>query len=199
MGGNGTAVRIALAAATLVTASGADAATLVIDVTGARSFGPAGSAGNAAATYQLGAGSRITAIAWDLSISTFGINRLGDATFRYGPEPTREASIMLSPAGVGDYYAGTKSYSGNVVFASQQAIKTVGPSGLLYTQFFDYFPYSNGSTHVQWNSGTITMTYELAALAADAPEPGTWGLMLAGSALVGGTLRRRRGRARAPA
>lgn len=181
-------------AAVLVAASGAEAATLVIDVADARSYGPEDAAGNTAATYDLGAGARITGIAWDVSITTYGINRLGDAQFMYGPEPTELASVMLTPAGVGDYYTGTKSYQGSDSFTDPLFIKTLGPTGLLYTQFYDYFPYSGGSTHVRWNSGTITLTYEPAAVIGGVPEPATWAMMLGGLGAIG--LGMRRGRAR---
>jgi len=182
--------------AMLLGASGAEAATLVIDVTNAKSYGPVDSTGNTAASYFVGAGARITGIAWDVSITSYGINRLGDAHFMYGPEASYWTSITLTPAGVGDYYTGTKSYQGSNSFTDPVFIKTLGPTGLLYTQFYDYFPYSGGSTHVRWNSGTITLTYEPAAVTGGVPEPATWAMMLGGLGAIGAGMRRGRGLAK---
>lgn len=180
---------IALAAAAVMTlaSTSAPAATLVVDVTGARGTSLFGGLGNTVQAFAIGAGARITAIGYDVSITANDPSYLSEANVALFATGRASSGVALTP-GIADDASGTASYAGGVDLTALGLDFALADDGILRLEYFEDVV-DGGLPDSIWNSGTITVTYDM--VATPVPEPATWAMMAIGLGIVGGTLRRR--------
>ncbi|MCK6476851.1 MAG: hypothetical protein L6Q35_08480 [Phycisphaerales bacterium] len=155
---------------------------LAVDVTGVLSIDPYGDPLNVVLSNNIGAGSHVTGIGWDVTLFADSPSWLSEMVVSF--ESSSVFYVQLTP-GVGDNISGTKSYSsGGVVDLIGLGLDFyVDGDGLLHMEFFEGFDDFANDWDGIWQSGTITVQYEVI------PAPGALALM-AGGGLV--ALRRRR-------
>lgn len=180
---------VLLATATAIAAvampAAASAATLVVDVTGSRSFAAFGTAGNEVEFYNIGANSRVTGISYSVNITAFSPSYLSEAILGFS-DSALTAGVDLSP-GFDQDNPGTASFSSSASLVDLGLDFAVGADGLLRLEYFESFNDASISPDAIWNSGTITFTYE--AIGNAVPEPATWAMLILGFGVIGGTLR----------
>ncbi|VAV88637.1 hypothetical protein MNBD_ALPHA04-1659 [hydrothermal vent metagenome] len=175
---------LATVAAVALPAS-ANAATLIVDVTGSESLFAFGTAGNEVETYNIGAGSRVTGVSFDVNISAFAPSWLSEARLAYTDSGVT-TGVFFTP-GIGDNFSGTSNYSGITDLVGLGLDFVVGADGILRLEYFEGFVDDAASPDAIWDSGTITFTYTLGAI----PEPTTWAMLIFGFGAIGGALRNR--------
>jgi len=180
-----------LLATAAVVATPASAAELIVNVAGAQSFAAFGTAGNTVRTFNIGANSRVTAVAYNVNITAFSPSYLSEAVVAFTGSDTLGDGVFLTP-GIGDDFAGTATYADSANLTDLGLGFTVGADGLLRLEWFEDFNDTSVNPDAIWNSGTITFTYEPTGVEAPIPEPATWAMMIGGFGLMGGSLRRRR-------
>lgn len=166
----------------------ADAATLVVDVTGAQSHYDFGTAGNQVETYFIGAGSTITDVSYDVSITAFSPSYLSEATLAFTSSDVDAGDGVFLAPGFADAHSGTGNYADSANLVDLGLDFSVGDDGLLRLEYFEDYDDASINPDAVWNSGTVTFTYTPADTGA-VPEPATWAMMISGFGLVGGTLR----------
>ena len=176
----------ALTAVALPTAS-ANAATLIINVTGAQSVGALGTAGNTFANYNLGANAHITSVSYSVTINATSPSYLSEAGFSFLTSDGLDG-VQLTP-GFEDDNPGIGTYSGSGDLVGLGLDFFLGADGILRTEFFETFNDSGISPDAVWTGGTISITYTAGATAV--PEPATWAMMMLGFGAIGAGLRRR--------
>ncbi|PZO89834.1 MAG: PEP-CTERM sorting domain-containing protein [Sphingomonas sanxanigenens] len=186
------AIPTTIAAAVLATAlptTAAEAATLIVDVTGVRSFDGFGDSTNSVFNYNIGAGATITGVTYNVTIRTVGLSWLSEAQIFF-TDSAITAGVVLTP-GIGDNFSGTATYSNAVDLVAQGLSFSVGADGILRLEFAeDYDDYANAADAI-YTTGSLTFTYTPANAV---PEPAVWAMMVGGFGLVGAGLRRRRAR-----
>lgn len=183
-------IRHALAAtalATMLSSVSATAATLVVDVAGVNSFSDFESGNNSAYSYNVGSGSRITGIAYNVTLTAYEPSWLSEIALYFGRSDD-SAGITLTPGYQNDE-PGTGTYTESLSLEDIGLDFAVGADGLLRLEYYEGFDDFDGADGV-WNSGTITFTYTPTETGA-VPEPATWAMMLAGFGLIGAGMRRR--------
>ncbi|WP_051137239.1 PEPxxWA-CTERM sorting domain-containing protein [Novosphingopyxis baekryungensis] len=180
----------AMGAAALMFAvpSAANAAEFVIDVNNVPSVDGLFEPGNALFSYDIGAGAQVTNVAWNLSLTTFGLSWLSEA--QLGLYSTALDGVILT-WGPGDDFAGSSSYAGSLDLVGEGLDFFAGSDGLVFAEFFEDFDDDPGFADAIYTGGTVTVTYE-PAIAGAVPEPATWALMLLGFGFVGGAMRQRK-------
>ena len=139
------------------------------------------------ASYFLGAGAHITAVSYDVNITAFSPSYLSEAGFLFS-NSSGSGGVQLTP-GFEDDDPGTASYEGSGDLVDFGLDFFLDADGMLDTEFFETFGDTSVNPDAVWNSGTITITYELVNSAV--PEPATWAMMIVGFGAIGGALRRR--------
>ena len=177
-----------VAGAAVTTPTRADAATVIVNVSGARAEAGFRGGGNTVQSVAIGAGSRVTAIAYAVTITANAPSFLSEATVALTGSGPSSAGVLLSP-GIADDTSGTASYAGDVDLVGQGLDFTVGSDGILRLEYFDSFVDGAGPDSV-WDRGSLTVSY--AAATAAVPEPATWAMLTLGFGCVGGAVRRRR-------
>ena len=180
-------IALGIVMATATTSIDAHAATLIVDVAGARSVSTRGGPDNSRQAFAIGAGARVTAISYGVSITANDPSFLSEASVALFSSISPASGISLTP-GVDDDFSGLSAYSNAFDLTALGLDFVVGDDGLLSLEYFETVV-DGGLPDSIWNSGTITVTYD--AVAAAVPEPATWGMMTLGLALVAGTMRRR--------
>jgi PEP-CTERM motif len=155
------------------------------DVTGISSFDGEGAAGNTVATLNIGAGSEVIGIGWDVTINAISPSYLSEAVLSFGSTSTLAVFLTV---GLGDDAPGIASYSsGGVVDLVGLGFNfTVDGDGQVRMEFFEDFDDLPGEADAIWQSGTLTL--EVAAV----PEPTTYGMMALGLLGVAAAARRSR-------
>ncbi|CAN5176691.1 hypothetical protein BH11PSE10_BH11PSE10_11050 [soil metagenome] len=183
--------RLAAAAALGLAGFAANAASTIVDVSGAQSINLLGEAGNTVWLVDIGAGSSLNSLSWNVMLNALDPSTLSDLQVSFGNSGGLDL-VTLSP-GVADPFSGQRSYAGSTDLAPLGL--AVGAAGLLRIEFSEgYKDFLAGTTEGQWVSGNLTFDVTAAAI----PEPASAALMLLGLGLVGAQLRRASGR-RSPA
>lgn len=183
----------AIAAACAVLPAQAQAATLIVDVAGSQAVAGFRAGGNTVRTFDIGAGSRVTSIAYVVTITANVPSYLSEATVALTGSAAGSAGVFLSP-GAADDASGTGDYAGTVDLSDAGLDFTVGTDGLLRFEYFDSF-IDGASPDSVWNRGTLTVTYDGIAAPSAVPEPTTWAMLTLGFGIVGGAMRRARTKA----
>lgn len=168
--------------------SQAEAATLVVDVAGAQSFAPFGDAQNSVQIFNIGAASRVTGLAYAVTITAFDPSYLSETSVGL-TSSDGGAGLTLTPGG-NDRNPGTASYTGSADLVVLGLDFMVGADGILRLEYFEDLDDVSVSPDARWTAGTLTLTYDEATGAV--PEPATWAMMLVGFGLIGGGARYRR-------
>lgn len=174
------------AALAFSSATGANAATLVIDLEDVFSYTSEGSAANVLWSFDIGANALVTGIAYDVTLEAFSPSWLSEMVVSF--LSSSFSGVYLTP-GFSDSFSGTASYADSAYLPDYGLDFAVDGDGLLWLEFFEDFDDSSISPDGVWN-GTLTITYEPTATPG-IPEPATWGMMIAGFGLVGFAARRR--------
>lgn len=178
----------------LLVCTSAFAVPFVVNVAGVQSFGSPGAAANTIFTLNVGAGSRVIGIAYDVNVTAYTPSYLSEIGV-YFSNSTQSDYFYFTP-GFQDENSGTGSYVNSFDLIQLGLDLTVGADGLLRLEFFEDFNDSAISPDGIWNFGTITLdvTGDNVPVdpGTDIPEPATGMLMGAGLALMGFMARRRR-------
>ncbi len=163
----------------------AQRATIVVefDVAGIQSVNALGDAGNAIRTLNIGAGSEVTGIGWNVSLNAIAPSYLSEMAVTFGDSTTY--FVNLTPGNAPN--PGTASYSsGGIVDLVGLGFNfAVGSDGLLNMQFFESFDDGPG-VDGEWVSGSLSLQ-----IAQVVPEPSTYALMAMGLLAMGAYARRR--------
>jgi hypothetical protein len=183
-----------IASLSLLACTSVFAAPLVVNVAGVQSYGEPGDSGNTVFTFNVGAGSTITSLAFNPSwLAEIGL---------YFGDSTQSTGVYFTP-GFEFLNPGTGSFADSANLVDLGLDFQVGADGILYLEFFEDFDDSSVSPDGIWNFGTIT--FGITAIdvpptdpGSDVPEPASTLLLGAGLAAMGYT-GRRRARAKAAA
>jgi hypothetical protein len=172
------------------------AAPVVIDVTGIQSIGEFGDTRNTVFEYNVGANATITNVSYSINVTAFTPSWLSEIAFAITDSGVTDG-VLFTP-GFEDAFAGTASYSDDVILANEGLSFNVGADGILRVEFYDDFDDGAVSPDGRWNFGTITIAYEPdldvpvdPGPGTDVPEPAS-ALLLGAGALAMGYGRRRR-------
>jgi hypothetical protein len=172
--------------ASVASASVAQAADIIVDVTGINSFDAIGAPGNTRLVLNVTPGAVVDLVAWDVNLTAFAASYLSEIAVTFSN--TAGSAVRLRP-GVATAAAGTASFSGSGSLVGSGLSFVIGGDGKFYLEFHETFDDVAGAADGRWNSGTLT--FREIGLAGGVPEPATWAMMLAGFGIVGGAMRRR--------
>jgi len=164
---------------------------LTFDVSGIASWGTLGDASNVVALLNIGAGSTLDQVGWNVNLTALAPSWLSEINVQFSDSAaSQDKAISLPPSGTNA--AGTGSYvsSGLVDLTAANLSFAVGSDGKLRLEFYEAYDDILGARDGMWNSGTLTLAVTTATAV---PEPGTYGLMALG--MVGVLLAARRRRA----
>lgn len=160
-------------------------ADVLINVAGINSLGVAGAAGNTILNVNVGAGSSVTGIGWDVNNTAFTPSWLSEMVVSF--TNTNATGGVNLTVGVDDAFSGTASYSsGGVLDLVGPGLSfTANADGLVRFEFFESFNDTEVTPDGIWNSGALTLRV------VAVPEPATYALMAMGLFAVGAVARRR--------
>ncbi|MFZ4573735.1 MAG: hypothetical protein ACOYN0_05015 [Phycisphaerales bacterium] len=161
--------RIASALVIAAVASGAHAQSVVFDLAAGQSVGTAGAAGNTSITLQAAPGARVTAVSWNVSVTTTGASRASESTIALtATDPTRALDVRPFAC---DFFAGATASSqttplsitggplnGRLLFTTL-ANGLELRDGLLTLELFEGFDDNASGVESVW-SGSVTVFYE---------------------------------------
>jgi hypothetical protein len=170
---------------TTVDLSAGSLSTQVINVAGIISYGEEGDSQNITRFINIGPGSTVVGIGWDVDVTAVSPSWLSELEVSFGGA-TGVRSLYLV-VGAGSNISGTQSYSsGGVLDLVDPGFSfSVGADGVLRLEFLEFFDDSVVPYDGIWNAGTLTLEVLVV------PEPSTYGLMALGLLAVGAAARRR--------
>ncbi len=196
-----SAVLAAVLLPTAVMAAGTEptATSASYDLPEVPSWNAAGSAANYVLSYDIGAGSILNSVGWNVVIEAFTPSWRQDLGLQMSASTVGDNAVWLNPgAGVGS--AGTGTYTSAPVDLGAAGLSfAVLSDGILRLEFFESFDDGVAFQDGVWRSGSVTIGYTAVGGAAGTltlnigvvPEPGTYGLMALGLFGVLGAARRR--------
>ena len=157
----------------------------IINVTGITSVAVAGTAGNTVLSFNVGAGSSVVGIGWDVNNTATSPSWLSEMAV--GFRNTDNTGGVNLTVGQGDDLPGTKSYSsGGVLDLIGLGLSfTANANGLVRVEFYESFNDPEVNPDGIWNSGSLTLRV------VPVPEPATYGMMALGLLAMGAFVRRR--------
>jgi hypothetical protein len=182
-------IKYAVAAAAMTAAlpaTEANAATLVVSLTGVQTIDARLDPSNIVQFFNIGAGARVTGLTYNITIATIGGSYRSEAGIAYTDSPITDG-VLFRP-GIADTSSGTSTYTGTSNLVDLGLDFFVGANGLLRVEYYEAFDDIADAADANL-SGTLTFTYEPAASAV--PEPATWGMMILGFGMIGASVRRR--------
>lgn len=172
--------RLAVAATLGLASLCAQALPVTLDVAGAQSVNLLGESGNTVWLIDIGAGSRLNSLSWELTLSALDPSLLSELQLSFGSSSGLDL-LTLAPAGA-DAFSGSGSYTGSLDLAPLGL--AVGSDGLLRIEFSEaYKDFAAGLAEGQWVGGQLRFDV------SPVPEPGSAALALLG--LVAMRCRRR--------
>lgn len=173
---------LAAAAALGLASLAAQAANVVVDVSGAQSVNLQGENGNTVWLIDIGANMALTSLDWTVSLSAFSPSVLAEMQVSFGN--SSGSNLLTFTPGAADYVSGNGSYSGSLDLSAYGVGS--GGDGKLRIEFSEgYKDLGAGVVEGQWVSGNLT--FGVSAV----PEPASVALLLLGLGVVGGAARRR--------
>lgn len=167
----------------------AQAAPVLVDVSGAQSVNQLGEAGNTVWLIDIGAGAVLKSLGWNVTLNALDPSWLSDLQLSFGASDGLDL-LTLAPAEA-DPFSGTGGYAGSIDLAALGL--AVGSDGLLRIEFSEGFKdFAPGMVEGQWLSGHLSFDV------ATVPEPTSAALVLLGLGLVGAGHRRGRGGCKSP-
>jgi hypothetical protein len=139
--------QLPVAGAVLMLWSGlAVADTETLDISGVASCDAPGAVCNTIIDIDLGAGSVLTGIGWDVTISTNSPSWFSEATISYGPDNGDPTFFSINP-GLGDDTSGIRFFSSGGIFDLLTGLGQTYPldNGILRLEFSENFVDFNGS------------------------------------------------------
>ena len=171
---------IATAALFAALAPTAHAATVDVDVAGARSVDLLGDAANTVWFVDVGANAVLNTLSWSVTLEAFSPSVLSEMQLSFGASSGLDL-VSFAPA-EGDFSSGTGSFAGTLDLSGLGL--GVGADGLLRLEFSEAFKdLAPGVADGRWLSGTLSFDV---SQVSTVPEPGSLLLVLAGLALMAG-------------
>lgn len=163
----------------------ATASEVSFDVAGIQSMEGWNNAANEVFSLDIGAGTRVVSVGWDVDVTAYSPSWLSELTVDF--TDTLITTGVSLKVGVNDTMSGNMAYAsgGQVDLIGLGLDFTVGTDGKLRLEFSEGFNDFVGAADGMWNSGTLTFGI------APIPEPGTYGLMALGLLAVSAAARRR--------
>lgn len=160
-------------------------ADVLINVAGIASVATEGAAGNTVLTVNVGAGSSVVGIGWDVNITASVPSWLSE--MEVGLRPTSGSSGVFFVVASDDYFSGTASYSsGGVLDLVGAGLNfNAAADGVVRIEFYEAFNDTAVNPDGIWNSGALTLRV------VAVPEPATYALLAMGLFAVGAVARRR--------
>ncbi|MBB4844453.1 hypothetical protein HNP55_002997 [Paucibacter oligotrophus] len=173
----GLALLLAMASAS------ARADSLVVDVTGIASRDLLGSSANTVLSFNIGAGSHVTGLSWDVTLQALAPSWLSEMQLSFSGSDASGPGVLFTP-GLGSDQSGSAQFSGQSSWTAQGLDFRVGTDGVLRLEFSEAA--ADGLTPDGiWKSGHLHLDY-----AAAVPEPASYGLMGLGLLLLLGLQQR---------
>jgi hypothetical protein len=177
------AAAAALISAGLFAGASAQAASVVVDVTGAKSVNQVLEDGNTVWYVDIGANAQLTSMDWNVMLNAFVPSSLSEMHVSVGRSDGTNL-VNLVP-GAADSFSGTGSYSGSLDLTGLGF--GAGADGKLRIEFNEYTKdFAFNVVEGQWVSGNLT--FGVSAV----PEPASISLLLLGLGAVAGARRVRR-------
>lgn len=155
------------------------AADLNLPVASILSMGEIGNANNTRLSFELQPGGDINYISWDVQLTSFGSSWLSDMAVTLSNSAGDGVTLTVSDTDA----PGTASYTGNLWLPELNLGFALGADGVLFVEFHEVLDDFAGPDG-RWDAGSLVVS--------SVPEPGTYGLMAMGAALLGVSMSRRR-------
>lgn len=161
-------------------------ATLTVDLSGVETWDAYASAFNTVMNINIGAGSHVVGLGWDVNQTSFGASWLSEMTISY-ENTAQDAGVFLTPSGTGAPGTSESNSSGGILDLVGLATPLdffVDADGLLRLEFFESFEDVTGAAEGIFNSGSSIQVQYIAV-----PAPGALAMLGLGGIVAG---RRRR-------
>ena len=156
----------------------AQATSLVVDVTGVASQDLLGSSANTVLNFNIGAGSHVTGLSWDVTLQALNPSWLSEMQLSVSGSNASGPGVLFTP-GLGSDQSGTAQFSGQSNWTAQGLDFMVGADGVLRLEFSETASDGLAPDGI-WKSGHLSVDYAAAAV----PEPASYGLMGLGLGFV---------------